>query len=1091
VVILGERALPQRFSPVYNNIKGVDNMDDKVQLSRETLVGDQVESTDIFPNTNTDSVNDDQTGTSLSETIERIWAAINNKVARVVNSVNGKSGIVVIDASDVGLENVDNVSFNDIKSWVIDELSKQFGYKQILLFDTNYDLEQHLQNQDLNDLYRPFYVERHDDVSDTRPYIGCIVLDPENHILRPVMKPINGIGCTDESLQYETRTGNNNTSGLKAGELRVKISSDEKILYVNKDGTDEQKGLALDPNSIGGTLHFYDGAYGTPDPDHEGEFDGGLISPVGSDEHGVDYPNCRITIDGKDLGQFYLKDYKNIHKNDIIVCNFDDYRGFQSTHYTTLDASKIYIDLSDENTLGTGYRVGDVVSVKNDIKMIDAKFTVTSIKDGLYEGPVASVNLLYFKTIYSGSGFDPTLHSGKYKVKPIYRFLDPRDTGSFSETIEDIETTMTIDGVEYHGDADYQILNGSCAKDLIIHITDDCFIPAQYVCPDGVDFELTMRGMCIGRVTNAPTRLDDEQYRIELNSVRPLLGNSLKFSTYETLHSGQPSQCIDVRTRKGHFNQFGLYKESLDVSGLSIAEDWGTYRYDGESCKLIDDTVGNTIVEPSRFKRTAVLPSGVTEVMSNSQMSSGGLTIMTDMSLCLQPHEICGGYTRKGDGDTIPLKTSALADNWAASTPYVFPRYEHETPSYVGVNLFKVVEQKNRTGRTVDEVDQYMRQYHFYNMSGLRVVDKYTPLSKSLVGKTTDSYLNFNGGPTYDAKLESFATSGGLMVNVGKGLDIRSYDEYGTSWFEECGKVCVRTDDDSIFVNDDNRLQLKLCQDSGLVVRTISPSDPYDKAVHVNVDSNTIVIKDTKVAVNISPVTYHDIDIFSNYHKVVNLLQDSSPTGIKHGLCAYVDTKYGLGFTMNSSAPHALKIRIKADDLGGPNTVYRSIQTGMPDDSLIFDKDGVLRSPIDTSRGLKNTYIAKAMSSDTVGNVEVSDSGGLAINIGPGLTFTEDGALTLDNEGTTNVIPLSAGYDLNNLSAGAYCAPTYDIGNSIVNRPNVTNDVGAFRVEQVKMFGTIYMQRLYSYNHSTQFYMRFSNGTGWGKWVAFTGAEIN
>ena len=102
-------------------------MDDKVQLSRETIVGDEVVNEDIYPNTNTTSVNDDQSGTSLNETIERIWAAINNALARRVNSVNGRTGVVVLDSSDVGLVHVFNISFNKKKKKKNKELNKQFA----------------------------------------------------------------------------------------------------------------------------------------------------------------------------------------------------------------------------------------------------------------------------------------------------------------------------------------------------------------------------------------------------------------------------------------------------------------------------------------------------------------------------------------------------------------------------------------------------------------------------------------------------------------------------------------------------------------------------------------------------------------------------------------------------------------------------------------------------------------------------------------------------------------------------------------------------------------------------------------------------
>ena len=1067
-------------------------MDDKVQLSRETIVGDDVVNEDIYPNTNTKSVNDEQSGTSLNETIERIWAAINNKLARIVNSVNGRTGVVVLDSSDVGLENVDNISFNDIKSWVIDELTKQFGYKKIKLFANQAELEAEITKNNLDDLYCPFYIEKLNESTDTRPYIGCIVLDPMSNRLVYEMRPISGIGATDYSLQYETETPDSNTSGMKAGELRVKISSEEEVLYVRNESGDtyEQKGLSIDRSGMGGILHFYDGAYGTltDDPSHPFA-DDGLISPDGQDEHGEDYPLCTIRIDGKLLGNYYLKD-TSIHKNDIIVCNFDDYRTKTNNKYCVLNAENIYINTSNDYAdCGDGYRVGDVITVIN--PLTDIRFEVSSIKDGLFEGPVKSVNLLYCKKLYTVGASIPD--SVTYDTEEIVRYYQPNDRNEMSSQFLKQNATVTTGGTQvYQGDATYELANASYASGLKIHVKSGDWIPSQYNLPDDVDFELTMRGMCIGKVTNAPTRTSPSaQYVIELNSVRPLLGNSLKFGEYDTLHQDQISKCIDIQTRKGHLNQHGLWNEMLDVSGLSIAEDWGKYRYDGESAKLVDETAGNTLVEPGRFKRSAVLPMGVTEVMSNSQTSQGGLTVMTDMSLCIQPHEICAPFT-----SFVPQGRNsigcALADNWECATPYIFPRYEHETPSYVGVNLFKIVEQKDSVHVSSD-VTKYRQPYHFYNMSGLRVVNKFTKLTKSLVGKTTDSYLNFPSVPQgYDEHLESLPTSGGLMVNVGRGLDIRSYDEDGTDLFDKCGKVCVRTDNDTISVNDDNRLYVKINTARGLQEREWDPSLSNEHSIGINTDMKTVVFTNAgHLTVGINGKTYHDIDIFSNYHKVINLLQKDDPIGDDTGLSAYVNTKYGLGFTMNSNAPYALKIKIKADDIGGPNTAYRSMYTGLTDDLLVFDKDGVLRAPIDTSKGLKNTYLAKAMSGDTFGNVEVTDKGGIAINAGPGLTFTEDGALTLA-EGY-DLRPLTQGYDLDNLSVGTYCTESDEVGNSIQHRPAVTGDVGAFRVEHIKLYTGHFMQRLYAYKYPDRFYTRYCGTVSpkWSKWYVFVGTAID
>ena len=64
---------------------------DRVQLKQEEVVGNDVVLSDINPKTNTRSVDDPTTGLSLDKTIERMWQAINNKLSRIVNSVNGRT----------------------------------------------------------------------------------------------------------------------------------------------------------------------------------------------------------------------------------------------------------------------------------------------------------------------------------------------------------------------------------------------------------------------------------------------------------------------------------------------------------------------------------------------------------------------------------------------------------------------------------------------------------------------------------------------------------------------------------------------------------------------------------------------------------------------------------------------------------------------------------------------------------------------------------------------------------------------------------------------------------------------------------------
>ena len=110
-------------------------MQDNIQLKQEEIVGNEVVLSDINPKTSSNSVTDSATGVQLNETLEKMWNSINNKLTRIVNSVNGRTGVVVLRSEDVGLGNVDNVSFGDIKQWVIDLLTTEFGNKRFKLFE--------------------------------------------------------------------------------------------------------------------------------------------------------------------------------------------------------------------------------------------------------------------------------------------------------------------------------------------------------------------------------------------------------------------------------------------------------------------------------------------------------------------------------------------------------------------------------------------------------------------------------------------------------------------------------------------------------------------------------------------------------------------------------------------------------------------------------------------------------------------------------------------------------------------------------------------------------------------------------------------
>lgn len=154
----------------------------QVQLKRESLLNDEVVLEDVFPKTMTDAVTDINTGAKMSEVLDTIMTFINNKLSRNVNSVNGRSGVVLLDASDVGLGNVDNVSTADLKAWVINYVASQFHDKHLILQEY-YSGIQALIDTD-NDAYDgvPFVCRHYtEDPNDETMVIGYMTNDG-NHL---------------------------------------------------------------------------------------------------------------------------------------------------------------------------------------------------------------------------------------------------------------------------------------------------------------------------------------------------------------------------------------------------------------------------------------------------------------------------------------------------------------------------------------------------------------------------------------------------------------------------------------------------------------------------------------------------------------------------------------------------------------------------------------------------------------------------------------------------------------------------------------------------------------------------------------------
>ena len=330
----------------------------KVQLKREEIVGDEVVLSDINPKTNTDAVEDYQ-GMSLSEILDRIYNTINNKLSRTVNSVNGRTGVVVLTSEDVGLGNVSNVSYADIKRWVIEQIKQAFKDHTMKMFDYLEQAIDFAENHDETYDGTPFFSEMgykyRNGYEDKRACIGYFYY--ENHSLQAAWKMLNTIGETDNSVIYNEKLEYNNPSlyqdkDYRGGKLGVNIHKDETALKIMNEASTNKasSGLYIDKDAIVPYVHFFDGVYGkaendyTPpdDPDallyyDQSNIPSDVINPSGMTRR------VRIFIDGVEVSPFvsnpdntedpilYMYLRHDLKLNDIIITNFND-KGYYNSH---------------------------------------------------------------------------------------------------------------------------------------------------------------------------------------------------------------------------------------------------------------------------------------------------------------------------------------------------------------------------------------------------------------------------------------------------------------------------------------------------------------------------------------------------------------------------------------------------------------------------------------------------------------------------------------------------------------------------------------------------------------------------------------
>lgn len=302
---------------------------DKVQLKREEVVGNDVVLQDINPKTKTNSITDSAKGVPLDQTLALIKNMINNKLSRVVNSVNGKTGIVILDANDVGLGNVDNISFGDIKRWVIEYLGDIFTQKSLILADYLTEINTILGTNDRAYEDRPFFVPAGDAEShDLIGYIGLIYWDENSSSLQEKHKMVKVVGYTDESIVYNTncdidRYHPDDYRNLSGGGLAVNIWKGEDALKIRRayeisgqtSGTFDRgdidpavlndTGLWIDKSKVVPNVYFFDGVYGTLTGEGTGMHNIDALVYWSNDPHDTtesNLPILNITINGQAIG---------------------------------------------------------------------------------------------------------------------------------------------------------------------------------------------------------------------------------------------------------------------------------------------------------------------------------------------------------------------------------------------------------------------------------------------------------------------------------------------------------------------------------------------------------------------------------------------------------------------------------------------------------------------------------------------------------------------------------------------------------------------------------------------------------------------
>lgn len=606
-------------------------MIDEVQLKQSNVVGDEVILEDIYPKTSSSSVKNNSTGEPLDQTLDKLWNAINNKLSRIVNSINGKTGVVVLTADDVGLGNVDNVSNAELKQWVLQKISEAFENKRINLLNDENALLTLLATNNMDYKDSAFYIKSLNS-SDTRGYIGYIYANENSSVLSYESMPINTIGSHDKAIKYED------------GNIGVHISSYEDALKVlNTYTSDQYNGLYIDKSKVMGRLLYFEGLYGDTGL---GTLEDNALLRL-SNETSTTYPVCYIKINNTTLtpetNPFRLCK-TDIRIGDIIITSFKEYLTDIEERYllSQFERGSSYIDEQ-----GSDYEVGDKLQIKDDTTGSYVKFKIASIDEN-------SVYIIEIIESYASSA--STILTG----------------------------TFDCEYIEGH--------SGS-GTGMRISLYEEDWVPYRKLSKPNISPLLTRYNSAIGIVTSAPTLQDPlKSFEISFYTIQVEPGYGL---TNQQLNSEIPDRKDKLSIQLPHGESPVGFSSFSGLDCIRDWNDYGIYlnRFPGSVIKdVIYSDKKTGVMTPFGFHNFITTPdksNGGLRIMTDMSLCIQSFNDYHDNTLKSQNKRsgslLVGNWSAPFANIDNPNSHDDLIQHNLTST------LEQQDVSYLGINLAKIV----------------------------------------------------------------------------------------------------------------------------------------------------------------------------------------------------------------------------------------------------------------------------------------------------------------------------------------------------------------------------------------------------------------